>query len=78
MVRLGQAARQLHPHQQTFATTNQVVALGPMLATSDRFRFLKNSGMIGSRSLTTIPETFRRSMVETAATRLSRGPSIRK
>jgi hypothetical protein len=44
------------PHA-SFTFTNrhspeqQVAALGPMLPTWDRFRFLKNSGMVGSRAL---------------------------
>jgi hypothetical protein len=44
------------PHA-SFTFTNrhspeqQVAALGPMLSTWDRFRFLKNSGTVGSRAL---------------------------
>jgi len=39
---------------------NKVVALGPMLSASDRFRLLeKKSQMGGSRSRTAVPETLR-------------------
>jgi hypothetical protein len=46
----------VEPHA-SFAFSNkhspeqQVAALGPMSSTWDRFRFLKNSGMVGSRAL---------------------------
>jgi hypothetical protein len=38
-VRFGRAARQLHPHQPTFAGS----PLGPMLSTSDRFLLFGNN-----------------------------------
>jgi hypothetical protein len=50
-VRFGRAARQLHPHQQTFATTIKSSHSGPMLSTStlDRFIFLQKNRVWAGR-----------------------------
>jgi hypothetical protein len=47
-LRFGRAARQLHLHQQTFART---IKSSHADAADVGFRFLKNSGMVGSRAL---------------------------
>src|SRR5262249_41337969 len=59
-IRFGRAARQLHPHQQTFATRIKPSHSGRCFSTLDHFIFFgKNSRLDGSRSRTTVPDTLR-------------------
>src|SRR5262249_12739546 len=55
-IRFGRAARQLHPHQQTFATTIKSAHSGRSSDLRSLYFFGKNSGLGGSRSLTADPD----------------------